>query len=435
MRVKQPARMAVLFMGAALAVFLAAPMATAAQATGPQTTGVPACAPDNGGMELPDGFCAVVVADGIGAPRHMAVAPNGDLYVALNGTRGAPGRAVALRDTTGDGVADQIVTFDTVGGTGIELWNGWVYVGHNDGVVRYRRPEGRLAPEGEPQVIVRGLRSRGGHAAKPVEITPDGTLFVNVGSPSNSCQEQDRRAGSPGMDPCPQRETNAGIWRFDTDRQGQTQADGVRFAAGMRNTVALHYDAVDGALYAAIHGRDQLAQNWSDLYTNEQGAELPAEKFVRVSEGNDYGWPYCYYDQRQGRMVLAPEYGGNGSEVGRCAAMDQPLFGFPGHWAPNDLTLYHADQFPARYRSGVFIAFHGSWNRAPLPQQGATVVFLPRDGNGFADTWEDFATGRDDWAQTREHRPTGLAVGPDGSLYISDDAGGRIWRVMYRPKR
>ncbi len=394
-----------------------------------------ACAPDDGGLVLPDGFCAVVVADELGASRHLAVAPNGDLYVTLRGTRQSPGSAMALRDTTGDGVADVRVTFDEVGGTGVELWNGWVYVGHDDGIVRYRRPEGQLAPAEEAEVIVRGLRARGGHAAKPVEITPDGTLFVNIGSPSNSCQEQDRRAGSPGRDPCEELETNAGIWRFDAETPGQTQADGTRFATGMRNTVALHYNPGDGELYAAIHGRDQLAQNWGELYTAEESAELPAEEFVRVREGDDYGWPYCYYDHVQEKKVLAPEYGGDGDEVGRCAGMDDPLVAFPGHWGPNDLTVYHGQQFPARYEDGAFIAFHGSWNRAPLPQEGANVVFLPRTDGGFAaEGWEVFAEGRENWAETREHRPTGLAVGPDGSLYIADDAGGRIWRVIHRPE-
>jgi glucose/arabinose dehydrogenase len=391
------------------------------------------CAPDNGGLVLPDGFCAVVVADELGAPRHMAVAANGDLYVTLRGTRRSPGSAMALRDTTGDGVADVRVTFDEVGGTGIELWNGWVYVGRDDGVVRYRRPQGQLAPEGEAEGIVQGLRERGGHAAKPVEITPEGAMFVNVGSPSNACQEEDRRAGSPGKDPCEELETNAGIWRFDAGTPGQSQADGVHFATGMRHTVALHHDPGDGELYAAIHGRDQLAQNWEGRYTNEESAELPAEELVRVREGDDYGWPYCYYDQIQGKKVLAPEYGGDGDEVGRCADKDEPLIGFPGHWAPNDLTSYHGDQFPARYRDGFFIAFHGSWNRAPLPQEGANVVFVPRTDGALADGWEVFAEGRENWAETREHRPTGLAVGPDGSLYIADDAGGRIWRVIYRP--
>ncbi|MFO7892833.1 MAG: PQQ-dependent sugar dehydrogenase [Longimicrobiales bacterium] len=427
MRAKQLGSMAAL---AACVLLAACETGTADMASDEALT----CAPDNGGLTLPEGFCAVVVADEIGAPRHMAAAPNGDLYVALRGTRQTPGRAVALRDTTGDGMADVEVTFDDAGGTGIELWGDWVYVGHDDGVVRYRRPEGRLAPEGPAQVIVQGLRARGGHAAKPVEITPEGTLFVNIGSPSNACQEEDRRAGSPGKDPCLERETNAGIWRFDAETEGQTMADGERFAAGMRNTVALHYNAGDGELYAAIHGRDQLMQNWPEIYTAEESAELPAEEFVRVGEGDDYGWPYCYYDQRQGEKVLAPEYGGDGQEIGRCADMDDPLIAFPGHWGPNDLVFYHGSQLPDRYRDGVFIAFHGSWNRAPLPQEGANVVFVPRTDGGFASEWEIFAEGQENWAETRTNRPTGVAVGPDGSLYISDDAGGRIWRVIHRPE-
>jgi glucose/arabinose dehydrogenase len=390
-----------------------------------------ACAPDNGGLVLPDGFCAAVVADLDGAPRHLAVADNGDLYVTLRGSRREPGSAMVLRDTTGDGVADVRESFDPEGGTGIELWRGWVYVGRDDAVVRYRRSEDSLLPEG-PEVIVTGLRARGGHAAKPVEIDPDGNLFVNIGSPSNACQVRDRQPGSPGKDPCEERESNAGIWRFSATRTDQTMADGSRFAAGMRNTVAMRLNPLNGELYAAIHGRDQLSQNWEDLYTVEEGAELPAEQFVRVREGDDYGWPYCYYDQLQGKSVLAPEYGGDGDTVGRCSEMTEPILGFPGHWGPNDLAFYDDDQFPPAYRGGAFIAFHGSWNRAPLPQEGANVVFVPRTADGFSDDWEVFAEGEENWAETREHRPTGLAVGPDGSLYIADDAGGRIWRVVHR---
>jgi glucose/arabinose dehydrogenase len=400
-----------------------------------QRTGVQddlVCAPDNGGLVLPEGFCAVVVASDLGQPRHMTVAPNGDLYVAVRGGRGTGGSAVALRDTTGDGVADMRVTFDDRGGTGIALWNGWVYVGRDDEIVRYRRTEGQLAPDGEAERIVFGLRAQGGHAAKPVAIAEDGTLFVNIGSPSNSCQADDREAGSPGKDPCDEREQNAGIWRFSADTPNQTMADGTRYAAGMRNSVAIGISPLDGSLYAAIHGRDQLYQSWGDDFTAEDGAELPAEEFVRVNEGDDYGWPYCYYDQRQGRKVLAPEYGGDGQEVGRCADMADPLVGFPGHWAPNAVAFYDGASFPQRYHGGVFIAFHGSWNRAPLPQQGANVVFVPREGETLSGEWEVFAEGDGDWAESREHRPTGLAVGPDGSLYVSDDAGGTIWRVIHR---
>jgi glucose/arabinose dehydrogenase len=392
----------------------------------------PSCDADNGGLMLPDGFCAVVVAEGLSGPRHMAVAENGDLYVSLQGGRGTSGAAMVLRDTTGDGKADVRASFDDQGGTGVTFWNDWVYVGHNDGVVRYPRPTGGVAPEGPAEVIVSGLRSQGGHAAKPVQISDAGDLFVNIGSPSNSCQVEDRTTGSPGKDPCDEREANAGIWRFDADTPGQTMADGTRFAAGMRNTVALRLNPIDGELYAAIHGRDQLFQNWGEHYDEVAGAELPSEEFVHVEEGDDFGWPYCYFDHQQGRKVLAPEYGGDGEQVGRCSEMKDPMVGFPGHWAPNGLAFYDGDQFPERYHGGAFIAFHGSWNRAPRPQEGANVVFVPRSGDGFGPDWEVFAEG-DGWAENRNHRPAGLAVGPDGSLYISDDAGGTIWRVIHQP--
>ena len=394
-----------------------------------------ACDADDGGLTLPEGFCAVVVADDLGRARHMAVAPNGDLYVAVRGGRSEPGGVVALRDTTGDGRMDVRERYGEVGGTGVELWGDWLYFGRDDAIVRYRREAGTLALSGEPETVVSGLRSSGSHLAKPVEITPDGTLFVNFGSPSNACQVQDRQAGSPGKDPCEERETDAGIWRFDATRTGQTLADGTRFAAGLRNTVALAHNPLDGELYGAVHGRDQLFQNWSELYDEEEGAELPAEEFVRIREGDDFGWPYCYYDQRQGRKVLAPEYGGDKTAAGRCEGMKTPLIGFPGHWAPNGLAFYDGDAFPERYRGGAFIAFHGSWNRAPRPQEGYNVVFVPRPGDGFATEWEVFAEGfaPGEKSPGAEHRPTGVTVGPDGSLYISDDAGGRIWRVMYRP--
>jgi glucose/arabinose dehydrogenase len=390
------------------------------------------CAPDNGGLVLPDGFCAAVVADGLGAPRHMDVSPEGDLYVAVRGGRAGPGAALVLRDTSGDGVADLRATFDDVGGTGIELWRDWVYVGHDDAVVRYRIDPAALAPAGPPEVVISGLPAHGGHSAKPVEITPDGRLFLNVGSSSNSCQVQNREAGSPGKDPCEELDASAGIWAFSADTPGQTFEDGERFATGMRNTVALHLNPLDGELYGAIHGRDQLHQNWGEVYDAEAGAELPAEELVRIREGDDFGWPYCYFDHLQGVKVLAPEYGGDRETVGRCAEKKDPLVAFPGHWAPNDLAFYDGDGFPDRYRGGVFIAFHGSWNRAPLPQEGANVVFVPRAAGELGDP-EVFAEGAGNWAASRDHRPTGLAVGPDGSLYISDDAGGRIWRVVHRP--
>jgi glucose/arabinose dehydrogenase len=399
----------------------------------------PQCDPDNGGITLPEGFCAAVVADSLPRPRHLVVRSDGVVFVATYGGRqaSAPGGVVALRDTTGDGRADVRVRFGPAGGSGIALRGDDLYYGMDDEIRRYRLPAHALQPDGDGVVIVQNLPARPGHRAKSL-VVHGSDLFVNIGSPSNACQVQDRTNGSPGKDPCPELETRAGIWRFDADRPGQSEADGERWATGMRNTVALALDPSTDQLFGVIHGRDQLAQNWPHLYTLEQGAQLPAEEFVKIDHGSDYGWPYCYYDWHTGRNVLAPEYGGDGQTVGRCADMDQPLVGFPGHWAPDGLLFYTGTQFPAAFRGGAFIAFHGSWNRAPKPQQGYKVVFVPfRDGapTGTGTTFADGFAGPDVSPNGARHRPVGLATGPDGALYISDDAGGRIWRVTYSATR
>ncbi len=393
-------------------------------------TRLPACDPDNGGLTLPQGFCAVVVADQVAAPRHLAVAPNGDLFVALE-SRGGSGGVLALRDTSGDGKADVGERFGSEGGTGIALGQGALYVSASSTVYRYAIRAGSLKPLGAPDVIVKDLPT-GGHSARNLALSADGkTLFVNVGSPSNSCQVADRSAESPGKDPCPELATRAGIWRFDAAAPNQTE-DEKRYATGIRNAVGLAF-APDGQLWATQHGRDQLGQNWPKLFTVEQNAEKPSEELLRLNQGDDFGWPYCYHDLELGHLLLAPEYGGDGKQVGRCAQKQEPALAFPGHWAPDGLAFYTGTQFPARYSGGAFIAFHGSWNRAPLPQAGYRVVFVPfRDGKP-AGTYETFADGF--WHENGagpQHRTVGVAVGPDGSLYLTDDAAGRIWRVMYK---
>ena len=257
---------------------------------------------------------------------------------------------------------------------------------------------------------------------------------MNVGAPANACQEQDRQAGSRGQDPCPLLEVAGGIWRFDPRRLGQTQTCGVRFATGLRNTLALAVEPTTGALYGAQHGRDQLYGNWPVLYTEAQGAEKPAEELLLLEQGGDYGWPYCYYDPELRKKVLAPEYGGDGRTVGRCTDARTPALAFPAHWAPDALLFYSGTQFPAPYRGGAFVAFHGSWNRAPLPQAGYNVVFVPfargKPSGSFTVFADGFAEGRLDPGEAA-HRPSGLAQGPDGSLYVSDDKGGRIYRILF----
>lgn len=386
------------------------------------------------GLTLPAGFCAAIVSDSLGPVRHMAALPNGDLAVAV---RGPQGGVRLLRDTTGDGVFDVVRAFSPgAGGTGIAFHQNALYFATDSAVYRWAWRPGQLEPGGPPDTIVRGLTSRRQHAAKGIAIGADGMLYVNIGAPSNACQVDDRTAESPGQDPCPLLEVSGGIWRFDPRRTGQTQQDGQRYATGLRNSMALAVQPGSGALYAAQHGRDLLAGNWSARYTNEQSAELPAEEIFKIEQGGDYGWPYCYYDHIQKKKVLGPEYGGDGAEQGRCASATQPVLAFPGHWAPNGMAFYTGTQFPEKYRGGLFIAFHGSWNRAPLPQAGYKVVFVPfADGavSGEPEVFADGFAGADVSPQGAKHRPTGLAVGADGSLYVSDDKGGRVFRIGVRP--
>ncbi|HET7231153.1 MAG TPA: PQQ-dependent sugar dehydrogenase [Longimicrobium sp.] len=392
----------------------------------------PRCDAGNGGITLPRGFCATVFADVDGSPRHIAVAPNGDVYVALTQRQsGGTAGVLALRDTNGDGKADQQERFGPAnGGSGIAISDGWLYFAQDSAVHRWRLDPGRLVPAGQPQTIVSGLPT-GGHTAKTIALDGSGALFVNIGSRTNACQQQDRQRGSRGVDPCTELQTRAGIWRFDAARPGQTQAQGERYATGIRNAVGM---TVSGSqLYATQHGRDQLGDNWPDLYNDQQNAENPGEELLLVNRGDDFGWPYCFYHVGQQKLVLAPEYGGRGSDVGRCAQKKGPVTVFPGHWAPESVVIYQGTQFPVRYQGGAFIAFHGSWNRAPLPQAGFNVSFVPLSGGRATAKGETFADGfRGAGGSEAGHRPMGLAVAPDGSLYITDDAGGRIWRVFWR---
>ena len=407
------------------------------------------CDADNGGITLPAGFCAVVVADALGAARHMAVTPKGDVYVAINQTRTRipPFGIIALRDEDGDGRADVIRPFNPGrGGSGIDWGDGRLYFGENDRVLRYQLRSGELVPSSAPEIVVGGLPATGDHISKTVVLRDERTLFVNIGSASNSCQVQNRRPQSPGVFPCPELGIRAGVWTFDPRGTNQTQASGQRYGVGYRNMVALAVQPRTGELYGVQHGRDMLFENWPQYFTVEEDAVLPAEEMLRIRRGSDAGWPYCYFDAVfHNRKVLAPEYGGDGEKVVgpqgiNCASYNQPLVNFGGHWAPNGMHFYEGRQFPKRYRDGAFIAFHGGFDRAPLPNEGYKVVFVPmsREGRviGAAEVFADnFAASPGPLPQTAVHRPVDVTEGPDGSLYISDDRRGRIWRVVYVGRR
>src|SRR5258706_5756261 len=245
----------------------------------------PICAPDNAGLTLPTGFCALLVAESIGPSRHMVVLENGDLLVAVSGGRGG---VRLLRDTTGDGKADVVSAFGIGGGNGIAFAGEYLYFATNDAVVRWHWQVGQLTPNGGPDTVVSGLTNRREHAAKSIVIGADGQLYVNIGAPSNSCQVQNRAPESPGQDPCPILDVAGGIWRFDPKHGGQTQNDGQRYATGLRNAVALAVDPGTAAIFAAQHGRDMLSANLPKLYTEALSAELSAEVGFEVEAGGDY---------------------------------------------------------------------------------------------------------------------------------------------------
>jgi len=395
----------------------------------------PACDPGNGGITLPAGFCAVVAADGLGTLRHMTVAPNGDLYVALQGGMGG---AWALRDTNGDGKFEMKEHIGETSTTGIALRNGYLYLAHPNTVERFKMTPGQLAPTGKAEVVVMGLEGVRQHGDKGIAFDGKGGLYVNVGAPSNACQMDDRKPHSKGQDPCPILEMHGGIWKFDENKLGQTQHDGTRFATGLRQMPAITWH--DGALYIVMNNRDQLDVLWPGQFSVQENAERPAEPMYRAATpGTNFGWPYCFFDYGQKKFLLNPEYGGDGKTVGRCTEFTPPVAAFPAHWAPVDVTFYDGSQFPAKYKGGAFIAFHGSWNRAPMPQDGYNVTFQPFSGGKPSGNFEVFANGfagKSPLMQPGDamYRADGVVQAPDGSLYIADSQKGRIWRVFYQAK-
>ena len=398
---------------------------------------------DNGGLILPDGFGALVVVDSVGSSRHIAVNGNGDIYAKLRVVEGDKGN-VAIRDTDGDGRADIVQRFgdypnDGSFATEMRIHNGYLYFSSELVIYRQKLEPGKLIPGGKPEVIVIDQYPIRWHNAKSLAFDNKGSMYVTFSAPTNACEDWTSvtgtsYAGVKGYYPCPLLDGLGGIWRFNENKQGQYQADGVRFATGLRSIVAISWNDQNKSLYAVQHGRDYLHTHAPENFSPWQNAVLPAEEFIKIEDGDNYGWPYSYFDHFTNKRMLAPEYGGDGKkEVTQYA---NPIMGLPAHWAPNDLLFYRGTQFPARYRDGAFIAFHGSTNRNPYPQAGYIVAFIPFEGGKPSGNWEVFADGfaaKDTLLNMRDakYRPMGLAEGPDGSLYISESRNGKIWRVIF----
>jgi glucose/arabinose dehydrogenase len=381
---------------------------------------------DNAGLTIPSGFTAVTIAEHLGGARHMVVTPGNDLYVHLAGPKN--GKGILVLHVDGD-KATLKTSFAGYGGTGIAIKNGYLYASNNTDVFRYKlNDKEEVIDPDHPEKIVTGLISRRMHEPKAICLDNDGNIYVNIGAYSNICSDYD-----PNKTGCPIVDSAAGIWQFKADKLNQSYSEGVHYGWGLRNVVGIAWNQQDNELFVMQHGRDALHDLFPNFYSVHQSAELPAECMFAVKKGDNAGWPYVYYDWMQNKNMLGPEYGGDGQKAADPKYIN-PVAAYPGHYAPDGLLFYTGDQFPEKYKNGAFIAFHGSWNRAPEPQAGYCVVFQPFK-NGMPDgKWEVFADGFAGENKTptgADHRPCGLAQGPDGSLYVSDDQKGTIYKITY----
>ena len=379
-------------------------------------------------LTVPSGFCVRVFADSVGPVRQVVIHPTGQVVAALNTSPGL----IRLRDTNGDGRADEVVRFGPhQAGTGVTWRAGWLYFAADGGVVRYRWPADAQAPDTTGEWIVNNLpvgAYGSAHTMKGIAVGTDGMVYVSIGSATDNCQVQDRVHLSIGRWPCGELETRAGVWRYSPPARAGGEWGAKRFATGLRNSEALAFDPNTGRLWGATHGRDWINRVWD--WPDSLGANQPAEMLELLVENGDYGWPYChgFWDRAVTKLVKAPEYATETSI--NCSAKNPPVMGFPGHWAPMAIAVVNTAAAGVP-RPGLFIAFHGSRSRAPLPETGHFLVFLPLDESGHpAGTFRPILSST---APPGTLRPTGVAVSVTGGIYVTDDDHQRIYLIEPRP--
>lgn len=342
-------------------------------------------------LEVPLGFTVEEVASGLERPRFMALDSDGSLVYGSDGTS----QVLRLRDNDRDGRYEtkQVIAGGLAYVHSVAFFNGQLYAAAEDRVVRLSD----FGPDGAArsvQTIIGGLPTGAtdlyNHRTRTIVFGPDGKLYLSVGSSCDVCEESS-----------PQR---AVVLRANPDGSGLEI-----FARGLRNTVGLAFRPSTGELWGPDMGRNNL------------GPDLPPEELNLIQQGKDYGWPYCYGDR-----VPNPEF----NNPARCASSEASRLNFPAHWAPLGITFYDQAAFPASYQGDALIAFHGSAvDQISNRRVGYNLVRV-RFKNGQPIAYEDllrgFIVGNNAWG-----RPAGVLTAPDGSVLLSDDFGGRIFRIRY----
>lgn len=351
--------------------------------------------PANATLSVPKGFKVNVFAEGdFREPRWMALAPNGDVFLA----DARANSVIVLRDTNKDGTADQRFVFSDklAQPFGMAFYKDWFYVANTDSVVRFKYKPGQTAAAGDPEKVVE--LTPGGynqHWTRNILFSPDGSkMYVSIGSATNVSVEADPK--------------RAAISVYDPDGKNHRI-----YASGLRNPIGLAWNPADGVLWTAVNERDGL------------GDDLVPDYVTSVKDGGFYGWPYSYIGQNED-----PRRKGENPELVKKAIVPDVLI--TSHSAALGIQFYTGKMFPEEYRGDAFVALHGSWNRQKLT--GYKIIRVDfRDGKLAGNRYEDFVTGwlPDENSSDVWGRPVGLLVHTDGSLLIADDDGKKIWRVSY----
>ena len=339
-------------------------------------------------LYVQSGFHVNLFAEGLGGVRSLALGPGGAVFAALTGA----GTIVKLVDANGDDVADvpaQTVLSGLDYPFGLAFRRDTMYFSEQTTVSRLDPGVGAT-----PMTLVSGIPS-GGHITRTIAFGPDNLMYLAVGSSCNVCDES------------PPDSMRAAVTQFNLDGSG-----GRIFARGLRNSVGLAFHPTTGELWANNNDRDNIGP------TRATTDNVPPEHLNILKDGKWYGWPQCYLPGKPN-----PEYPGLG-----CSGVEPPAITDTAHSAPLGLAFYTGTTFPAAYQGDAFMTYHGSWNRS-VPT-GAKVVRV-RVQSGRPTAIEDFATGWQLANGSRWGRPVGLLVMPDGALLVSDDDGGRIWRITY----